>query len=215
MPLIRMTFVPAVMALLGDKAWWLPRWLDQLLPTFDIEGEVLTRQLALADWPGNDSVLYSDQLEVDSITPPIAFQAVAGNVICLEGPVGARTGTALMLSGRLQATSGRARVAGSLLPDGAARVRRYTSYLDLSLLSEPVAALDRVEAPPGGVAFVDSVDVLGTPDELAALVELAQRVRSKQEIALFLCAASREHLSNIQPDAVLCVTSVAREGSAL
>lgn len=213
--LIRMTFVPAVMALLGDKAWWLPRWLDQLLPTFDIEGEVLTRQLALADWPGNDSVLYSDQLEVDSITPPIAFQAVAGNVICLEGPVGARTGTALMLSGRLQATSGRARVAGSLLPDGAARVRRYTSYLDLSLLSEPVAALDRVEAPPGGVAFVDSVDVLGTPDELAALVELAQRVRSKQEIALFLCAASREHLSNIQPDAVLCVTSVAREGSAL
>ncbi|MGW7007538.1 MMPL family transporter [Streptomyces sp. NPDC054933] len=41
--LVRMTLVPAVLALLGDKAWWLPRRLDRVLPRVDIEGEALTR----------------------------------------------------------------------------------------------------------------------------------------------------------------------------
>ncbi|MFF2362339.1 MMPL family transporter [Streptomyces sp. NPDC058122] len=40
---IRMAFVPAVLALLGHRAWWLPRWLDRVLPRVDIEGEALTR----------------------------------------------------------------------------------------------------------------------------------------------------------------------------
>ena len=38
---VRMTLIPAVMALLGDKAWWLPRWLDRVLPRVDIEGRAL------------------------------------------------------------------------------------------------------------------------------------------------------------------------------
>ncbi|MFE9429153.1 MMPL family transporter [Kitasatospora sp. NPDC006697] len=41
--LIRMTLVPAVLALAGRSAWWLPRWLDRLLPDLDIEGEKLHR----------------------------------------------------------------------------------------------------------------------------------------------------------------------------
>ncbi|MGW6304343.1 MMPL family transporter [Streptomyces niveus] len=40
--LVRMTIVPAVLAILGDKAWWLPRWLDRFLPRVDIEGAALT-----------------------------------------------------------------------------------------------------------------------------------------------------------------------------
>ncbi|MER5401232.1 MMPL family transporter [Streptomyces sp. NPDC002599] len=40
---VRMAFVPAVLALLGHRAWWLPRWLDRVLPRVDIEGEALTR----------------------------------------------------------------------------------------------------------------------------------------------------------------------------
>jgi RND superfamily putative drug exporter len=38
---VRMTIVPAVMALLGRRAWALPRWLDRLLPNVDVEGERL------------------------------------------------------------------------------------------------------------------------------------------------------------------------------
>jgi RND superfamily putative drug exporter len=47
--LVRMTIVPAVMLLVGEHMWWLPRWLDRLLPNLDIEGETLTRRLAARD----------------------------------------------------------------------------------------------------------------------------------------------------------------------
>ncbi|WCH92482.1 MMPL family transporter [Streptomyces moderatus] len=40
---VRMAIVPAVLALLGDKAWWLPKWLDRILPRVDVEGEALSR----------------------------------------------------------------------------------------------------------------------------------------------------------------------------
>ncbi|MEU1292314.1 MMPL family transporter [Streptomyces sp. NPDC005840] len=38
---VRMAIVPAVLALLGRRAWWLPGWLDRLLPNVDVEGEGL------------------------------------------------------------------------------------------------------------------------------------------------------------------------------
>ncbi len=36
--LVRMLLVPATMELLGDRNWWLPRWLDRILPRIDVEG---------------------------------------------------------------------------------------------------------------------------------------------------------------------------------
>ncbi|NEW77510.1 MMPL family transporter [Streptomyces rhizosphaericus] len=42
---VRMAIVPAVLALLGKAAWWLPRWLDRALPNVDVEGEGLRKQL--------------------------------------------------------------------------------------------------------------------------------------------------------------------------
>src|SRR3954453_3020486 len=44
---VRLSLVPAVMSFLGDRAWWLPRWLDRVMPNVDIEGEKL-RPAALA-----------------------------------------------------------------------------------------------------------------------------------------------------------------------
>jgi RND superfamily putative drug exporter len=38
--IVRMLLVPATMELLGDRNWWLPRWLDRLLPKIDVEGHV-------------------------------------------------------------------------------------------------------------------------------------------------------------------------------
>jgi RND superfamily putative drug exporter len=35
---VRMLLVPATMELLGDRNWWLPRWLDRLLPQLRVEG---------------------------------------------------------------------------------------------------------------------------------------------------------------------------------
>ncbi|MEU9454116.1 MMPL family transporter [Streptomyces sp. NPDC048277] len=42
---VRMAIVPAVLSLLGDKAWALPRWLQWLLPDIDVEGEKLSRKV--------------------------------------------------------------------------------------------------------------------------------------------------------------------------
>jgi RND superfamily putative drug exporter len=48
--IVRMLLVPATMELLGDRNWWLPRWLDRILPRIDVEGT------------GHDSV---DEIEDD------------------------------------------------------------------------------------------------------------------------------------------------------
>jgi putative drug exporter of the RND superfamily len=37
--IVRMVLVPATMKLMGKANWWLPGWLDRLLPTIDIDGE--------------------------------------------------------------------------------------------------------------------------------------------------------------------------------
>jgi len=41
---VRMTLIPALMALLGERAWWLPRWLAPLVPRVDLEGARLAAQ---------------------------------------------------------------------------------------------------------------------------------------------------------------------------
>ena len=41
---VRMFIVPALMHLAGDWAWWLPKWLDRLMPNVDVEGAALERR---------------------------------------------------------------------------------------------------------------------------------------------------------------------------
>ncbi|KAA1424498.1 MMPL family transporter [Mumia zhuanghuii] len=43
--LVRMTLIPAFMAIAGKSAWWLPAWLDRLIPNLDIEGDQLAKRL--------------------------------------------------------------------------------------------------------------------------------------------------------------------------
>jgi RND superfamily putative drug exporter len=43
--LVRMTLVPAVLALLDKRAWWLPNWMNRRMPNLDIEGEKLRGQI--------------------------------------------------------------------------------------------------------------------------------------------------------------------------
>jgi RND superfamily putative drug exporter len=41
--IVRMILVPATMELLGAKNWWMPAWLDRILPRIDVEGTHVTR----------------------------------------------------------------------------------------------------------------------------------------------------------------------------
>jgi RND superfamily putative drug exporter len=48
--IVRMALIPALMYLMGEKAWYLPQWLGRILPNVDVEGESLLRyRQALAD----------------------------------------------------------------------------------------------------------------------------------------------------------------------
>lgn len=56
---VRMTLIPAAMHLLGRSAWWLPRWLDRILPDVDVEGARLvakTEHGAGRDLPSSEPV---------------------------------------------------------------------------------------------------------------------------------------------------------------
>lgn len=74
--LVRMTAVPAVLALAGKSAWYLPRWLGRLLPNLDIEGASLQRCQAAqpteaghgADGQGRDIDTVSFPSHGDSFT---------------------------------------------------------------------------------------------------------------------------------------------------
>ena len=44
--LVRLILVPAALKLLGPSAWWLPKWLDRILPDVDVEGAKLERSVA-------------------------------------------------------------------------------------------------------------------------------------------------------------------------
>ncbi|GAA2154153.1 MULTISPECIES: MMPL family transporter [Glycomyces] len=43
---VRMAVIPAVMALIGRGSWWIPKWLNRILPNVDVEGERLQKRLA-------------------------------------------------------------------------------------------------------------------------------------------------------------------------
>lgn len=208
---VRMTLVPAVLALLGDRAWWIPKWLDKALPEFDMEGEALTKQLELADWPGTDAYLHAEGIAVEDILAPVSAQVRPGEVVGFVGPVGPRTAAALALSGRLAIDDGRARVCGALLPEAAAAVRRRTHYLDLSTATDIVAALEAIKPRAKSVVFIDDVDLVGTPAERAALQRIAELARADKDFSLVASASSEAALTLITPDDVVKVDEPAHE----
>ncbi|MBP3035579.1 MMPL family transporter [Arthrobacter sp. zg-ZUI100] len=52
---VRMLLIPALMHLAGDKAWWLPKWLDKILPDVDVEGASLERRHPHAEVQADDA----------------------------------------------------------------------------------------------------------------------------------------------------------------
>jgi RND superfamily putative drug exporter len=53
--LVRCLLVPAVMVLLGKRAWWLPKWMDRWLPKISIEGEEYFAEKDAADVPAQSA----------------------------------------------------------------------------------------------------------------------------------------------------------------
>jgi RND superfamily putative drug exporter len=169
--LIRMTLGPAVMKLLGDRAWWLPEWLDRRMPVLDVEGEALAHQMALADWPvpGDTAAIHAEGLAAE-VDHHVLFRGVdvrvePGEVLVVTGEHVQRLALLYGLSGRAGLNGGEAKVLGHVLPEEASLVRSRTPVV---LAAAPDA--DVLRAASGGIVLVDAADEL--PDaETALLVE--------------------------------------------
>ena len=170
--LVRMTLGPAVMKLLRGRAWWLPAWLARRMPVLDAEGEAITHQLALADWPypGADQAVYGEGLTASDgateLFSGIDLDVPRGGHIEVDGPPAARRALLLALTGRLALTGGDLKVLGLVLPQQAGEVRRRATFVDATD-ADAAAQL----ADPGELVVIDDADRLDAAgrDALARL----------------------------------------------
>ncbi|BEL07080.1 MMPL family transporter [Actinoplanes sichuanensis] len=131
--IVRMTLVPAVLRLLGDRAWWLPSRLDRALPSLDVEGEGLTRELALADWPAPDA---DDIVAVAGFTPDV-LRIGAGEIVEIVGEPAVTRDLLYAIGGRVTDLPGAAKTLGFVLPQRASAVRRRAVLIRCPALAEP------------------------------------------------------------------------------
>jgi RND superfamily putative drug exporter len=196
--LVRMTLVPAVMALLGDRAWWMPRWLERVLPHFDIEGEAVERELSLASWPEPNTtaaaVGQGVTVRADAggsagevvLFEGAAFRVEPGGTLIATGDPRASRAFALTAAGRLAPSDGLLRVAGHLLPEKAAWVRAHVGLALLSDGGDRVAALRRALGGKATLVVVEGVDALDAAerDQAAAVLrDAADALRAVDDTA--------------------------------
>ncbi|MPS75693.1 MAG: ABC transporter permease subunit, partial [Microbacterium sp.] len=114
--LVRMTLIPALMAILGERAWEIPAWLERILPSVDIEGEAVERERHLAAWPGDGSVVAADDLTVGgdiAALDGLSLRLAPGSAVVATGLDAATLRVlALTIAGRVPPGEGRLRVAG-------------------------------------------------------------------------------------------------------
>ena len=133
---VRMTLVPALMAALGERAWWLPPFLERQLPVIDVEGEGLERTLEHEAWTAahGPAVLRAQDLMLadDEGTALRGLTlALGGGQVALVRTAEPLTRRALAaaIGGRLQPAGGVLAVADHVLPDGTAAIQSVTTAI--------------------------------------------------------------------------------------
>jgi RND superfamily putative drug exporter len=201
--LVRMTLVPAVLAMLGRRAWWLPRRLDRKLPVFDAEGDALVHELRLAEWPAPDSteVISARALRVGDDRDDTVFENVdvhlpRGGLLAIHGsgPTG-KTALLYTFAGRIGRVDGDLKVLGSVVPQHAHAVRRKVALIPCRETEDPVSDVR--------AALADGVELV-LIDDLDTVVNTAQRVALCQIFAggigsFVLSCQSTELLHDVLP----------------
>lgn len=210
--IVRMTLVPAVLQLLGDRAWWMPRWLDRVLPSFDVEGDGLQKELELADWPepGSRYVAAADGLSVSARRTPIlrdvSFRLADGETLIVHGPDRTAALALLMaVTGRTRVDGGTVKVAGFVLPTRGSAVRSRTSVVRLDRAETPVEDVRRALASSPVILGLDAADSVTDPVERRRVrVELsrafADASAAGRPFALAVSCVDPSGLDDLLPD---------------
>ncbi|MET4781666.1 MMPL family transporter [Glaciihabitans sp. UYNi722] len=141
--LVRMTLVPAIMTLLGRAAWWMPKWLQRVLPNMDIEGEHLRKHREAVVWAvdKHGEAISAEGLYAGSpehSVGPISLGIPVGALVLASGDAGDRRLVAATVAGRLDPVAGRLQVAGHPVPSESGKVARLVAMAD-------VGGLERAE----------------------------------------------------------------------
>lgn len=126
---VRMTLIPAIMVWLGDRAWWLPKWMERALPVFDVEGESVMRQRSLKDWPGIENTAAASELVMNEGDEPLSFLLSPATSLLITGDTMKTRSLLRAMSGREVPVSGILKVRDLLVPERAAAVRRQVAYI--------------------------------------------------------------------------------------
>ncbi|MCT2356768.1 MMPL family transporter [Brevibacterium casei] len=164
--LVRMSLVPAIMQLLGDKAWWLPSWLDRILPRLDVEGEGLAHEVALRDWPEPNSPyrIYGRGLGVSAGGRGFSHVDLAllpGQTLVVSGTD--RTALLLALTGRVPLSAGELKIGSLVLPEHAGKVRRTVPFFDLGgagSRAPGAGEIARLRTDPPDLLVIDGAEAL-------------------------------------------------------
>ena len=180
-----MTLVPAVMMLLGDRAWWLPDWLDRRLPVLDVEGAGIEKHVEHDEWVAEHgpAVLRAEKLRLEADGAAL-FDDV--DVVLREGDLlavrsrdaVARRALLATVSGRLDADSGRLVVLGRVLPAESGAVRRRVALYSRFPSVGELERLRRAAQDGPTLLVLDDLDgrvagTSGSPDRWDVLRELA------------------------------------------
>ncbi|MDH6532775.1 RND superfamily putative drug exporter [Aurantimicrobium minutum] len=191
--IVRMTFVPAVLQLLGDKAWYMPKWLDRILPHFDVEGEGVQHELELENWPVEQAmVIAADGLSLNNATNTVAYfknvhlRVTEGHTLFVTG--NDKTGISallLTLSGRLDPGAGKLKVAGMVLPVRSGAVRSRVALIDVAMHANrnTVEAIQDADAEKPHIIMLDNIDFLSSETECYAIADALNEARESAQAA--------------------------------
>lgn len=139
---VRMTLIPALMTILGERAWWLPGWLARILPDADIEGEAVRRMLSQRDWVRADDTRSTGIRLQDAAfgaAAPVTVEVPPGGVLLVRGE-DADTVCAV-LTGRSARVVGNVVVDGLLLPFQAETLSTRAAYVPARVAPSDAATI--------------------------------------------------------------------------
>jgi putative drug exporter of the RND superfamily len=205
--IVRMTLVPAVLALLGRHAWGLPPALDRALPVFDAEGDALVHELRLVDWPGVDEAISARDLHLDDdrgrpIYTGVELHVPQGGVLALHGagPIG-KSALLYTLAGRVPAVKGDLKVLGHVLPQHAHALRPEVEVVDCRRTPDLEPRIAAALGDDVRLVLLDDVDLVlrtGTRDALRNWIA-ARRNGSGEPVAFVVTCQDPERIQDLLP----------------
>ncbi|MCS5735421.1 MMPL family transporter [Herbiconiux daphne] len=160
--LVRMTFIPALMMVLGRIGWALPGPLRRVLPNVDLEGEGVREMLDATAWrplddAGQPFAVAAERAVVDAAAAAsVTVQARAGDLVLVTGAATTNPDAVVAaLAGRQRVLSGHLRVLDRPLPFEASALRRQSVLVVRPVGADDPAAAARLPLPPGALSVLE------------------------------------------------------------